>query len=437
MFNIFKNNIIRNSLIICVVFVIGLDIHLNNYQESVSMSRKENTFTNIMKNVGLSRKEEREKTGKQILIAATTIGALKYFSNCSVIDMLGLTDKYIAHNPSHIKIISGYNSGWKERNYNVKYVLQQKPDYIIFSTGEKPSSFAERALFTDKDFFKCYFVDHIFIDSNGMPRNGYKRYSKENILLRQEMVQRNKNYSPAFVNLYNDFLNQLNHQASVSNLDKLNNSFNKLIECSPSYFAEPYRFMAVFYHEKGDDSKAIEYLNKCIEIDPLNLYSRLIIYEISKTKGLNDLAHKQASYIKSHFPEVYTSYNFATEKDNPPHIVNLIKDNLKSGNYEEATELKNDLEKIKIEDLKEKGKLYSSAAYYFGCSKRYAESIELMEKACGAQPNNGSYLNDLGAYYYLIGKTDLARKYFSGAVKLNPSNKDYQKNFLLVSKQKN
>ena len=436
-FNIIKNNIIRNGLLVCVVFAICLNIHLNNYQESISMSQKENTFTSLMKNIGLKMKEQKEKSGRQILIAATTIGALKYFSNCNVLDMLGLTDKYIAHNPFHIKIISDYNSGWKERNYNVRYVLQQKPDYIIFSTGEKPSSFAERALFTDQDFFKCYFVENIFVDSSGMPRNAYKRYSQANILLRQGIVQRNKNYSPAFVNLYNVFLNQINRQASLNNLERLNNSFNKLIECSPSYFAEPYRFMASFYHDKGDDLKALEYLNKCINIDSLNLYSRIFIYELSKTQGLNALAHKQAKYIKNHFPEVYTHYNFDTEKDNPSNIVNLIKNNLKRGNYEKATALKNDLEKIQIEDLKKKGELYSSAAYYFGGSGRYEESIGLMKKAVEFQPKNGNFLNDLGAYYYLTGKTDLARKYFSGAVKLSPSNKEFQKNFSLASKQKN
>ena len=61
----------------------------------------------------------------------------------------------------------------------------------------------------------------------------------------------------------------------------------------------------------------MEYLNKCVEIDPLNLYSRMIIYEISETHGLKDIAHQQANYIKNHFPEVYFIYDFATEKDNP------------------------------------------------------------------------------------------------------------------------
>ena len=390
-----------------------------------------------MKSIGLTMKEKKEKYGRQKLIAASTIGALKYFSNCNVLDMLGLTDNYIAHNPSHIKIISDYNSGWKERNYNVKYVLQQKPDYIIFSTGEKPSSFAERAPFTDQDFFQCYFVDNIFVDTIGMPHNAYKRYSQENILLKKEIIQTNKNYSPEFVNLYNTFLNQINSMKYKNNLKSLNGSFNKLIECSPSYFGEPYRFMATFHHDNGDDAKAMEYLNKCIEIDPLNLYSRMIIFEISKTQGFSVLAHQQAKYIEIHFPEVYANYNFAFEKDNPLNIVNLIKNNLKLRDFEKAITLKNDLEKIEIDDLKKKGEIYSSAAYYFGCSGKYEESIELMTKASGFQPKNGSYLNDLGAYYYLLGKTDLARKYFSKAIMISPSNKEFQKNFSVANIQKN
>ncbi len=60
-----------------------------------------------------------------------------------------------------------------------------------------------------------------------------------------------------------------------------------------------------------------------------------------------------------------------------------------------------------------------------------------MTKASGFQPKNGSYLNDLGAYYYLLGKTDLARKYFSEAIMISPSNKEFQKNFSVANIQKN
>ena len=59
-------------------------------------------------------------------------------------------------------------------------------------------------------------------------------------------------------------------------------------------------------------------------------------------------------------------------------------------NYEEAITLKNNLEKIKIKDLEKKGDLYSSAAFYFGCSEKYSGSIELMKIAIESLPQNGS-----------------------------------------------
>jgi tetratricopeptide (TPR) repeat protein len=227
--------------------------------------------------------------------------------------MLGLTNKYIAHHPSPVKTISDYNSGWKERNYNSKYVLSQKPDYIIFSTGEKPSSYAERALFTKPKFFKCYYVYPILVDSTGMPRNVYKRYSQENITLRENMDQKNKDYSPSFVNLYNSFLNKINHQEYRNNFEDIKFLFNELIKHSPSYFGEPYRFMATLYYNKGNDIEAMKYLNKCLEVDPLNLYARMIKYQISKNEHLRTIAKQQINFLKNYFPGVCSKYRFTSE----------------------------------------------------------------------------------------------------------------------------
>lgn len=311
----FKNKILTVSIATLILFAVTLNIHLNSYDEAVKMSRKEQGLTYSMKSIALAMKNKKKIKGEQILIAASTVGALKYFSDCEVLDMLGLTDKYIAHNPSPIKAISEYNTGWKEKNYNVNYVLSQKPDYIIFSTGEKPSSFAERSLFTKQDFFKCYFVYPIFTDSTKFRRNMYKRYSQENILLREFMVQKNKNYSPSFVNLYNSFLNEINNGVHISHFEKIENTFNKLIKCSPSYFGEPYRFMAAIYHDKGDNSRSMEYLNKCIEIDSLNLYSRMLMYEISKDENIKTVTERQVNYIKNYFPWFFNKYKFMFNKE--------------------------------------------------------------------------------------------------------------------------
>ena len=123
------------------------------------------------------------------------------------------------------------------------------------------------------------------------------------------------------------------------------------------------------------------------------------------------------------------------QKDDPVNLLKLIKINLESGNYEKAARLKNDFEKINIADLKEKSNLYSSLAYYFSQSKKYNQAIELMSKASRYQPQNPFYFNDLGVFYFTIGKIDSAKIYFSEALKLYPGNKDFQKNFNLADKK--
>jgi hypothetical protein len=72
-----------------------------------------------------------------------------------VIDMLGLTDSMIARHP---EVIPGNESTWRERNFNATYVLQQDPDYILFSTGHKPSAPAERALMLHEKFRRNYYA---------------------------------------------------------------------------------------------------------------------------------------------------------------------------------------------------------------------------------------------------------------------------------------
>ena len=89
-------------------------------------------------------------------VAASTIGRISYdLMGHRVIDMLGLTDSMIARHP---EMIPGNESTWRERNFNATYVLQQDPDYILFSTGHKPSAPAERALILHEKFRRNYFA---------------------------------------------------------------------------------------------------------------------------------------------------------------------------------------------------------------------------------------------------------------------------------------
>ncbi len=98
-----------------------------------------------------------EKLPPGSTIAITTIGAISYFSGLNVIDLLGLTDREIARNP---KRIEGLDDTWREIDYNAESVIRRRPDAIIFSTGIRPSSAAEKALFLYRDFHDVYTPYH-------------------------------------------------------------------------------------------------------------------------------------------------------------------------------------------------------------------------------------------------------------------------------------
>jgi hypothetical protein len=89
-------------------------------------------------------------------IAVSTIGKIAYdLPGRRIIDMLGLTDSTIARHP---ETIPGNTSSWRERNFNASYVLSEDPDWVLFSTGHKPSAPAERALILHSRFRNNYYT---------------------------------------------------------------------------------------------------------------------------------------------------------------------------------------------------------------------------------------------------------------------------------------
>jgi len=88
-------------------------------------------------------------------IALSTIGIVGYrLMDHPVIDMLGLTDSVVARHPE--PPVEGMETTWRERKFNAAALLARQPDYILFSTGFKPSAPAERALFLYSAFLNNY-----------------------------------------------------------------------------------------------------------------------------------------------------------------------------------------------------------------------------------------------------------------------------------------
>jgi hypothetical protein len=115
-------------------------------------NRSEREFTSRMQ---LMARNIKTSDGRNFSIAASTIGIFGYeLIGHQVIDMLGLTDSVIARHPE--PPIEGMKTTWKERHHNSKYILSRAPEYIMFSTGVKPSAPAERALLLYSQFLDNY-----------------------------------------------------------------------------------------------------------------------------------------------------------------------------------------------------------------------------------------------------------------------------------------
>ncbi len=191
----------------------------------------------------------RQARGSDYTIAMSTIGAFGYYSDARVIDLLGLTDRVIAKNP---KPVEGIESTWKERNYNIPYLMKRNPDLILFSTGMKPSAPAEKALFLSSKFRKGYYpVFHIaqYMWTIYKRNPGYDKPDK---------------YfpNPQFINLFTQALN-------YNRDEKLDLAMEYALQserCSPPDFYLPLALMGEIELKKGNLESGIEYLQRAFEL---------------------------------------------------------------------------------------------------------------------------------------------------------------------------
>ncbi|MFQ5499748.1 MAG: hypothetical protein ACE5FH_08750 [Candidatus Zixiibacteriota bacterium] len=111
--------------------------------------------------IGLNRKmrfladQLKQNDSRSFSVALTTIGVFGYeLIGHDIIDMVGLTDTVISRHPQ--PPIKGITSQWRERKYNTPYLLSRAPDYILFSTGLKPTAPGEKALLLYRQFLYAY-----------------------------------------------------------------------------------------------------------------------------------------------------------------------------------------------------------------------------------------------------------------------------------------
>lgn len=203
-------------------------------------------------------------------VAASTIGMLGYkLRGHDVIDMLGLTDSTIARHPE--PPIEGLESTWKEMQYNSSYLLSRRPDYIIFSTGVKPSAPAERALFLYSAFLDNYRAIGFFLGTK--MHSIFKRYGD----IQGETI---RDVDVAFVQNFNQAVNLVG-DGPQENVEAL-----AILDMALKYSPQPvypyvYYYMSEANRKLGNLQASYNDLKQAAAIDTLTyeVYKDLYFYE--------------------------------------------------------------------------------------------------------------------------------------------------------------
>jgi len=221
------------------------------------------------------------------VIAASTIGAISYYAEVTLIDMLGLTDETIAHHPERV---FGVESNWKERNYNVTYVLSRKPDWICFSTGIKPSAFAERALFTREEFRRWYYPYYFHPSADA---------GDVGVMYRRSDAPRGDSLPPVDPTIDNQFINYYYEgmNRKRQNPPEALEYFRKALAIAPADFALIYQDIGDIYGSRGERQAALDNYEHALTVDSRLVGSHLVLGTYALNQGDYRTARRHLEWI--------------------------------------------------------------------------------------------------------------------------------------------
>ena len=228
--------------------------------------------------------------------ATTTIGIIGYrLLGHTVIDMLGLTDSTIARHPE--PWIEGMETTWKERHFNTPYLLSRQPDYILFSTGQKPSAPAERALFLYSQFLNNYRT--VAFEFESYRHDVFKRYFP----IKRPIA---RDVSPAFIRFYWQGLDKRSRNDYSGALADFTESLKYLPRQTFSYI---HYYIAESLRETREYEKSYAMLKKLCDLDTLTyeVYQDLFVIESSIMKNKEKAAFyrsRMASLMPWYLPRL-------------------------------------------------------------------------------------------------------------------------------------
>jgi hypothetical protein len=259
---------------------------------------QEYVWTSRNQEIGLTNKmafistKLKQYMGKDFSLAVSTIGRIGYdLLGHRVIDMVGLTDAYIAHHPEELK---GITSTWKERRFNNRYLLEQQPDFILFSTDYKPSAPAERVLMLHSEFRKKYTLIGFF------SRNGLRV-----IWRRIEPLDMSKDVVCSDIEFVNKiyegctYFGRNPHEALIS----LHHARQKLGE----EYALITLLSGLSYQQLNMIDSARVSFNQTLRLDSLSWMARVGLLEIAQRNRDGAAASYQMKFLQQQCPWIFES----------------------------------------------------------------------------------------------------------------------------------
>lgn len=308
-YHVIKNPIspiVKTVLLFALMFVFSFAVvysYVQNYDLMGIKRSYEIGLVHKMKVYAEWIKKKQTESDKKIMVALSTIGAFSFYSGVKVIDIVGLTDEYIAHNPKEIPgIDEELPVLWKERRYNAEYVLQQNPDYIIFPAGAKPTAFAECAIFVQPEFYKNYYCQLFYSEEL---KQMLPIFTKRTEPLQISPIECDTKFVKPYIEANNLFI-EMNSKKRFELLSQI------LDKCDEGENLCKFRKSDIdalrgfsFYHY-GDIDNAKLFFQSSVSIDSLNMISRF--YLVKAEKGNERELLNQYRFIKKYSPDIFPTH---------------------------------------------------------------------------------------------------------------------------------
>ena len=238
-------------------------------------------------------KEKQKKENKTFTVALSTIGAFSYYSGARIIDIVGLTNRYIAHHQKETPgIAENVSVLWKERKYNAEYVISVKPDFILFPAGANPTAFPEAAIFSRNEFKYYYYPELLYSYDFDQYLPIYSLKNKIQLEDSNKEILACKcgaAYVGNFIkanNLFTEYLKTPSDKLKTL----ITNECLELIKNCPEKRDYGFMILGYFNYHAGNLNLAADYLQNALEIDKFNSISYAYLKTIYSQTGNKKLA---------------------------------------------------------------------------------------------------------------------------------------------------